>query len=170
MKSFALLLCSILFCCTIWGQTANSEKEVRSVIQKMEDAWNAHDYSYTGNNDIFDANAVVINPVGMYWKNKTDIVKALQTFGNVMFKYESSKYSKVDVRFLAPQVALVTIQSKDNVDQDYTLPGGGKSRSKGETGEGMMGLTLVKKTNNWKITSMQITYVDQNAAAFNPIK
>lgn len=105
----------------------------------------------------------------MHWKNKTEIVKAMQAFGNTMFKYESAKYNKVDVH-LAPAVALVTIQITGMVDQDYNLPDGSNGRSKGETGEDLTGLTLVKKNNDWKITSLLVTTIDTNAAHFNPIK
>lgn len=170
MKSIALLICNLMICCTIWGQTPGDEKQVRSVIQKMEDAWNAYDYSFEGKYDIFDPNAVLINPVGMHWKNKAEIVKAMQAFGNTMFKFESAKYNKVDVHFLAPEVALVTIQITGMVDQDYNLPDGSKGRSKGETGEDLTGLTLVRKNNDWKITSLQVTRIDAKAAPFNPIK
>ncbi len=170
MKSFTLFTCTIFIYSIAYSQTSNDEKEVRSVIQKMEDTWNAHDYSFSGKYDIFDPNAVLINPVGMYWKNRTAIVKAIQALGAMRFKYESTKYDNVVVRFLAPTVALVTIKSADKVDQDYDMPDGSKGRSKGESGEGLTGLTLVKKSNDWKITSLQVTTVDAHAVPFNPIK
>ena len=136
----------------------------------MEDAWNVHDYSYIGKYDIYDAKAVLINPVGMYWKNRTEIMKGIQTFGNTRLRYETTKYNKVNVRFLAPAVALATIQSTETVTQDFNNPDGTKARSRGDTVESVSSLTFVKKNNAWKIASEQITIVDQNAAPSNPVK
>ncbi|MDQ6813247.1 MAG: SgcJ/EcaC family oxidoreductase [Bacteroidota bacterium] len=170
MKSLALLFCTVLIFSIVCGQTSSDEKQVRSVIQKMEDAWNAHDYSYTGQYDIYDSKAVLVNPVGMYWKNRADIVKGIQAFSNMMFKYETAKYHTVDVHFLAPAVALVVIQAKNMVNEDYNTPDGSKGGSKGDTSESTISLTLAKKNNDWKITSQQVTSVDEKAAPFNPIK
>lgn len=50
------------------------------------------------------------------------------------------------------------------------MPNGTKGGSKGETHEGIMSLTLIKKDNAWKIAFQQMTHVDANAAAFNPIR
>lgn len=102
-------------------------------------------------------------------KNRTYLIKAVQAFGNVL-KNESTKYNKVDVSFLAPAVALAVIQTRDIVNQDYNMPDGSKGGAKGDTGEAIIGLTLVKKSNDWKITSLQVTSVDQNTAPFNPVK
>ena len=170
MKVFTWLTCAIFICSVAYSQISSDEQKVRSVIQKMEDAWNAHDYSFSGKYDIFDQNAVLINPVGMYWINKTEIIQAMQAFGAIRFKYESAKYDKVDIRFLAPSIALVIIKSSGKVNEDFNMPDGSKGRSKGETGYDLMGLTLVKKNNDWKITSLQVTTIDAKAAPFNPIK
>lgn len=164
------MILNISLCCTIWSQTSSDEKEIRAFIKKMEDKWNAHDYSFSGKNNPFVPDAILINPVGMYWKNREEIIKGIQTFGDIRFKHESTKYNKVDVRFLAPAVALVIIQSTDKVDEDYNMPNGTKGASKGETHEGIIGLTLIKKDNAWKIAFQQINHVDASAAAFNPVK
>ncbi len=169
IKYLTFLILVTTINCSAWAQTPADEKDIRAVVQNMEDAWNAHDYSYSGKNDMYD-NAVLINPVGMYWKNKTEIIKGIQTFGNTRLKYETIKYNKVDVRFLAPTVSLATIQSTETVTQDYNNPDGTKARSKGDAVESISSFTLVKKSDAWKIYSEQVTIVDQNAAPYNPVK
>ncbi|WP_373550840.1 SgcJ/EcaC family oxidoreductase [Haliscomenobacter sp.] len=151
---------------TIWPKTHVSvdELEVRAVIKTMETAWNAHDYSFTGKNDIFDPNAALINPVGMYWKNKAEILKAMQSFGETRFKFTSTQYNIKGVNFLAPTVALLTMSAKDMVILDF--PGG----RKGDNWEGMYFITLLKGGNGWKITSLQVTDVNVNLTSMNPIK
>ena len=164
MKTIALLTFSLFLSCTTFAQSAQDELDVRAVIKTMETAWNAHDYSFTGKNDIFDPNAALINPVGMYWKNKAEILKAMQVFGETRFKFTSTKYNIKAVKFLAPTVALVTMSAKDVVEQDSPV---GK---KGDSSEGMYFITLVKGGNGWKITSLQVTEINVNAAPMNPIK
>ena len=164
MKTIALLTFLLFLSCTIFAQSAQDELDVRAVIKTMETAWNAHDYSFTGKNDIFDPNAALINPVGMYWKNKAEILKAMQVFGETRFKFTSTQYNIKSVKFLAPTVALVTMSAKDVVEQDSPV---GK---KGDSSEGMYFISLLKGGNGWKITSLQVTEVNVNAAPMNPIK
>lgn len=110
MKAFALMIFNILICCTIGVKLIVTKKKFGCLSKKMEDKWNAHGYSFSGGNNPFVPEAILINPVGMYWKNRAEIIKGIQTFGDIRFKHESTKYNKVDVRFLAPTVALVIIQ------------------------------------------------------------
>jgi uncharacterized protein (TIGR02246 family) len=153
-----------------FAQSATDEKAVRAVIQTMEDAWNAHDFNYSGQYDIFDQHAILINPVGMYWKNKAEIVKAHQVFGEMMFKHTSTKNQQVDVRFLAPTVALAAVKVQYRIEQDHNLPNGQKAGSKGDTNQSMLSIVLTKKNESWKIASLQVTEVNQNAQASDPIK
>jgi uncharacterized protein (TIGR02246 family) len=163
--SFALfLLCSISF-----AQSAADEKAVRAVLQKMDDAWNAHDYTYSGKYDIYDQNAMMTNPVGMYWKDKAEIVKAHQVFGQTMFKYSSIQSQVVDMRFPAPTVAIAIIKSQYLVEQDHNFPSGEKAGSKGDTSQSISNVVLTKKNDAWKITSLQVTTVDPKAAAHDPV-
>ncbi len=127
MKYLILSLFHLLIYCGAYAQITDDEKQVRLVIQKMEDAWNVHDYTYRGKYDIYDPKAVMINPVGMYWKNRTEILKGIQIFGDTRFRYETTKYNNVEVRFLVPTVALATIQSTETVTQDFNNPDGTKA-------------------------------------------
>jgi uncharacterized protein (TIGR02246 family) len=169
MKTIRLTLALLLIFSLSYAQSAAEEKAIRTVIQKMDDAWNAHDYTYSGKYDIYDQQAMMINPVGMYWKNKTEIVKAHQLFGEKMFKHSSAKSQIIDLRFLAPTVAVAIIKMQYLVKQDHTLPSGQKAGSKGDTSQSMVNVVLTKTNEVWKIASLQVTTVDQNAAAHDPV-
>ena len=170
MKSIVLAILSTLITSALFCQTATDEKEVKAVIQKAEDAYNAHDFSFAGKYDILISDAVLINPVGMYWKNREEIIKGTQFIGAIRLKYESAKYYIKDVRFFSPIVALVVMHSVGKVEQDYNYPDGSKGGTKGDITEGMYTITLVKQGTNWKIASMQVTHIDPNAANMNPVK
>ncbi len=169
MKTIRLTLALLLICSLSYAQSAVDEKAIRAVIQKMDDAWNAHDYTYSGRYDIYDQNAMMINPVGMYWKNKAEIVKAHGVFGETLFKHSSAKSQIIDMRFLAPTVAVAIIKAQYLVEQDHNLPGGQKAGSKGDTSQSMVNAVLTKTNEVWKIASLQVTTVDQNAAAHDPV-
>jgi hypothetical protein len=112
----------------------------------------------------------MINPVGMYWKNKAEITKAHQVFGEMMFKHSSTKNEQVDIRFLAPTVALAAVKATYRVKQDHNLPNGQKAGSKGDVNQSMFTITLTKNNDTWKIASLQVTELNQNAQASDPLK
>jgi uncharacterized protein (TIGR02246 family) len=169
MKPICLMLALLLIWSIGFAQSAADEKAVRAVIQKMDDAWNAHDYTYSGKYDIYEQNAIMINPVGMYWKNKGEIVKAHQVFGETMFKHTSSKGEILDIRFLAPAIAMAVVRAQYRVEKDHNLPSGEKAGSRGDTSHSMLHVVLTKKNEAWKITSTQVTTVDPKAAAHDPV-
>src|SRR5690606_30292119 len=145
-----------LFCLNGFKTIAQpaEEQKVRDLIQIAEDAWNAHDYSYSGKYDIYAEDAILVNPVGMYWKNRSEIIKGIQEYASMIFQYESSKYNIKNIRFLAPAVALVIVHSSDLAEENINLPNGEKIASKGDITEAMYTYTLIKSNNNWKISSL----------------
>lgn len=169
MKHIMVLL-STLISFNVFGQSTADEKQVRAVIQTSEDSYNAHDFSYSGKYDLFVPDAVLVNPVGMYWKNRAEIIQASQVLGNIRLKYESAKYTIKALRFLAPGAALMVVYAAGRVEQDYNFPDGSKGGSKGDITKAMYSLTLTKINSNWKISSMQITHIDPVAAQLNPVK
>jgi uncharacterized protein (TIGR02246 family) len=170
MKTTILSLALCLLYSFSFAQSAADEKAVRAVIQTMDDAWNAHNYTYAGKYDIYHKDAVMINPVGMYWKNRAEIIQAHRVFGETMFKYETVKSWQVDIRFLAPTVAIATIRSKYLVEQDYHLPDGRKAGSKGDTKEVMVNAVVTRKNDSWKIASLQVTELNPMVQVHNPVK
>lgn len=165
-----LIFLIILSTLDAFSQMSTDEKEVRAAIQKMEDAYNAHDFSFSGKYDLLTSDAYFINPVGMYWKNKSEIIKAVTVLGEIRLKHESVKYIIKQIQFLAPSVALVVVYGDGRVVEDYNFPDGSKGGTKGDINKAMYSFTLTKKDTGWKIASMQITSIDANAASQNPIK
>lgn len=140
-------------------QTPQDKKDIYNLFNKMSEAWEAGDYGYT-KYDILDDSAVLINPVGMYWKNKEEITKGLQYLGEVRFKYLKFTEGKMlSLRFLSPTVALAIAWGKDVVTEDFTMPDEATVIKKGEESEGIEVCTLIKKENKWKITSMNVTHI-----------
>ncbi|CAA9299566.1 MAG: hypothetical protein AVDCRST_MAG56-5303 [uncultured Cytophagales bacterium] len=170
VKTLSFAFVTFLLSSLGFAQSASDEKAVRAVVQKMEDAWNAHHYTYSGQYDIYNNDASMINPVGMYWINRAEIVKAHQAFGEMMFKYGSTKNQQVDVRFLAPTVALVTVKAQYRVEQDHNFPDGRKAGSRGDTSYSMLTGVLTKQHDDWKIASLQVTPIDAVAQAHDPIQ
>lgn len=163
MKKFTIILFTLLLSFSLWAQNANDEKEIKDILDKMDQSWAAHDYAYS-KLDVFDDNAIVINPVGMVWKNKGEITSALQFLGEVRFKYSKGNKSDITLmRFLSSKVALVVQHNGDEVIQDFKMPDGSPGGHAGDINEGMASYTFVKNGPTWKITSMQITEINSDA-------
>jgi len=142
-----------------FSQTLQDEKDIHALFDKMSEAWSAGDYGYT-KYDVLDDSAILINPVGMYWKNKNEIIKGLQYLGEVRFKYLKFTESKtLSLRFLSSTVALAVIYSKDVVTEDFTMPGEKKVTKKGTVSEGFETHTLIKKNNKWKLASLNVVEI-----------
>lgn len=169
MKAFVSTLALVLVYCISYAQSATDEKAIGAVIQKMDDAWNAHDYSYSGKYDFYTPDATLVNPVGMYWKNRAEIIKAHQVFGETMFKYSSSKSQVVGLRFLAPIVALATVKAQYQFEQDYNSPDG-KAHSKGDFDYAMINVVFTKQNGAWKIASQQVSNFDPKVQEHDPVK
>lgn len=158
MKTILIIPCFLLFSSIVFSQTKEDEKRVLAVLQKMHDAWVEHDYSYS-KYDVFDDSAVLINPVGMVWKTKSEITNGLQFLGEVRFRYLTIiKDTVLSIRFLAPTVALVTANSIHEINEDFMMPDGSKGGTKGEISEGIYSYTFTNKDGKWRITSMHITH------------
>ena len=159
MKLLFLLACCFIIAAQANAQNSSDENAIRVVFQKMSDAWKAHDYGYT-HDDILDDNAVLINPIGMYWKGKAEITKSLQYLGEVRFKYGKSLGDSIlSIRFLSPSSAFVVVHGVGEITQDFTMPGETNMTKKGERYEGFQTFTLVKKNATWRITSITATEV-----------
>lgn len=159
MKLLFLLACCFIIGAQAHAQNMSNENAVRVVFQKMNDAWKVHDYGYT-HDDILDDNAVLINPIGMFWKGKDEITKALQYLGEVRFKHlKAIEDSIISIRFLSPSSALVLLHDVGEVTDDFTMPGETGITKKGERTEGLQSFTLVKQNETWRITSITATEV-----------
>ena len=160
MKWFQFLFAFLLLSPCALSQTKDDEKQVRSILRKMHEAWDEHDYAYT-KYDIFDDSAILINPVGMVLKNKNEITGSLQFLGEARFKYlKIIKDSVLSFRFLSPTVAFVVAETSDVVTQDFSMPGGAPGGKEGEISRGIFSYSFTKRNGNWKIISMQVTHAN----------
>jgi uncharacterized protein (TIGR02246 family) len=160
MKVIALVIVNLLICSAVYSQTANDEQQVRAVIQNEEDAWNKHDFTVVQNTAL-TPDAVLINPIGEYWKSKAVIVDGIKKVSDIMLKYTTSKYTIRDIRFLGPSAALAVVHNLGRVEQDFNNPDGSIGGVKGQEDQSMISYILVKANNTWKITFTQITPIMQ---------
>ena len=162
MKKFTCLI-TLLFALlslqtNCFGQDAGDKKKIEAIFDKIDKGWNAHDFAYLSSSEILDENSMLINPVGMYWKNRAEIGKGIGYLGEVRFKYMIIvERAILTLRFLSPSVALVVCSVTDEVQQDFTMPGETTITKKGERMKAIQSFTFVKQTDSWKISSLQIT-------------
>jgi uncharacterized protein (TIGR02246 family) len=162
MKKYACLI-TLFF--ALWGlqtncfgQDAGDKKKIDAIFGKIDKAWNTHDFTYLSSPDITDENSVLINPVGMYWKNRDEIAKGIGYLSEVRFKFmDIVERTILTLRFLSPSVALVVCSVTDEVRQDFTMPGETTVTKKGERMKATQSYTFVKQNDSWKISSLQIT-------------
>ena len=162
MKKFACLITLIVllwnFPTNCFGQDAGDKKKIEAIFNKIDKAWNAHDFAYLSSSEILDENSVLINPVGMYWKNRAEIEKEIGYLSEIRFKYMNIvERTILMLRFLSPSIALAVCSVTDEVQQDFTMPGETTVTKKGERMKAIQSFTFVKKNDSWKISSLQIT-------------
>jgi ketosteroid isomerase-like protein len=76
MKAMMLLILNLLIFCTVFGQSANDEQQLRDIIQKLEDSWNRDDFSFF-KNETYAPDAIVVNPAGEVWTGQAEIAKGV---------------------------------------------------------------------------------------------
>jgi len=169
MKAFLLLICNIMIFCVAVGQTTEDEKQIKAIFQRIENAWNKDDFSFF-KDETYTPDAVLITPIGEYWKGQAEIVKGVALISEGMLKNMNSKYTVKDIKFLAPNVALVVTHVADQVEQDFNYPDGSKGPAKGETSATIMMHNLVKENGVWNIAATQITnIVTPGAGPMSPV-
>ncbi len=158
MKTITIFIFSLLICCTVVGQTANDEQQLKDIIQKIENQWNKDDFSFF-TNETYTPDAILINPLGEVWKGQTEIAKGIAGVSDVLLKNFSSKYTVKDIRFIAPTVALVIVHAADQFERDVYFPDGTKANSQGDKSENIILNTFVKQNDVWRIACTQATHV-----------
>lgn len=161
MKTINLLIFSLLICCTVVGQTADDEQQLKDIIQKLENQWNKDDFSFF-TDETYTPDAILINPIGEVWNGQAEIVKGINALSDTRLKHFNSKYTVQGIRFIAPTVALVIMHVDDLVEQDFNFPDGTKGGTKGDKSENIFLHTFVKQNGIWKIASTQATPVLNN--------
>ena len=140
---------------------AENKVEIEEVIQRFEDVWNSHRIAELGK--LLTEDAEWINVVGMWWRGKENVVKAVEILHAGMFREVNTRLANREIREIAPGVVIVTVtQTMD----EYETPDG--RRMSGVVDR--LTLVVVKKDGEWRITNGHNTTIDLRAQQHNPIK
>lgn len=128
------------------AQTAD-ESEIRNVQVRQANAWNGHDATAYAN--LFTEDGDVVNVVGWWWKGRAEIENKLTAAFAFVFRESTLTITKVDVRFLSPDVAVAHVLW---TMADAKSPGGVPAPR-----EGIQVQVLKKTGGKWLIASFQNT-------------
>ena len=161
MKKILLTACLLL---SIYGGHAQNEnateKSIRSILQKQEEAWNKHNIDAMSN--FFTDDATLVNFLGMFWKSKTEIHENLLRINEDVFKHTSINLTLKQLKMITPDIAVTNVEEQFNVEENYTDMG--QQYKKGDKNYKLIINVFIRKNNDWKITASQITIINQLVA------
>ena len=146
------------------GSDTSDETAVRALVMAFPAAWNHHDMKALG--DLFTEDADLINVVGMHWRGKTNILKALTAFHRAMFAQEQIHFGDILIRFITPDVAVAVATQTSSGEITWR---DGRKQQVDSTGSQLDTFVAVKRDGVWKITHNQNTILDQKAQPDNPV-
>ena len=142
-----LVLMSVFGVSEIGAQSARDEAEIRDLQVRQQEAWNRHDArAYAA---LFKDDGDVVNVVGWWWKNRSEIETELTAAYAVVFRDSTLKITDVQIRFLARDVAVAHIRW--SMEGSKTPPGIPEPR------EGIQIQVLQKRDRAWRIAAFQNT-------------
>jgi uncharacterized protein (TIGR02246 family) len=136
--------------------------KVKAVLDGWNDSWNASDMTAMSNLFVDDAHWV--NVVGMHWRGKGEIMKALSSYFELMFKERSSALDEIESIEPLPGGAFVTVVrwSMGGFKQpDGVVRPPGKDR---------MSLVMIPRGDGLAIAHGANIAIVPEAAPFDPIK
>lgn len=125
--------------------TAQDEAAIRAVVQRVQDAWNAHDGKAFAAPFAGDADYVVVN--GMYVKGRDAIEGGHTQIFTTIYKESRNAATVRGVRFLRPDVAVAHVEWNLEI-----RPGGEKARA-------MNTMVMTKDGGKWSIAAFHNTPV-----------
>lgn len=105
------------------------------------------------------ANATLINFIGDFWNSKTAIIDHFKKFNDCCLSPTSLKFEVKTIRFLTPDIGIVYIEETLFADRDYDVPL--RHYKKGDTDYKWRIDVFEKKNDDWKVTSTQMTLINQ---------
>ena len=123
------------------------ETEIRAAQTRQADAWNRHDAKAYA--DLFEDDADVVNVVGWWWKGRGEIESKLTAAFAVVFRDSTLTITRVDVRFLTPQMAVAHV--------GWTMTGARTPPNIPEPRQGIQTQVLRKTAETWRIAAFQNT-------------
>ncbi|MEO7674206.1 MAG: SgcJ/EcaC family oxidoreductase [Pyrinomonadaceae bacterium] len=132
------------------AQTSNKEKQVRQAVHSFYDAFNAHGFRRASEYTTEDWNH--INPFGGRASRREAVLKELNEVHSTFLKGVTDTVEEMDVRFAAPNVAVVTVTSRMST---FNTPEGVKH----ENERHIRTFVVVKRNGRWLIMQDQNTTV-----------
>lgn len=129
---------------------ADDEQAIKQIEARWQDAWNRHDMDALAS--LFTEDAAFIQVNGRRWDGPAEIRKNHALVHAMMFKESVWTNRDIDIRFLAPDVALIhqTWSMVGDKNPDGTLR---------PPRDGIFTQVLVKRDGNWLITASQNTNI-----------
>jgi uncharacterized protein (TIGR02246 family) len=146
------------------GADSSDEIAVRTLVMGFPAAWDHHDMKALG--DIFTEDADLINVVGMHWRGRTNIVKALTAFHRAMFAKEQIHFGDISIRFITPDVAVAVATQTSSGEITWR---DGRKQQVDPIDSQLDTFVVVKRDGTWKIAHNQNTIVNQKAQPDNPV-
>lgn len=164
MKRSILLPVFIFFATALFAQNnTKDEIAIKKVIQQQGDARNKYDWETLSS--YFTDDGILINPVGQFWKGRNEILAHLKLLSACCLEPTSAKSDVKDIRFLKPDIAIVYIEEILIASKDFDLPF--HKYKKGDTDYNWKTDVFIKKNNEWKISSRQLTLINQLISPHN---
>ncbi len=130
------------------AQTSSKEKQVRQAVQSFYDAFNAHGFGRVSEYTTDDWNH--INPFGGRTRGREAVLKELHEVHSTFLKGVSDTIEDMDIRFAAPNVAVVTVTSRMST---FTTPDDVRHENERHTRT----CVVVKRNGRWLIMQEQNT-------------
>jgi uncharacterized protein (TIGR02246 family) len=144
------------------AQDQTTEKmRIEAQIDTFINSWNKHDFSDLANYTTPDVDWV--NVVGMWWKGQQQVQFAHDAFHKAMFRNVTLTRISTEIRFIAPDVAVVHWISRAGA---YTTPSGQQVPE----GNSIATIVFVQKNGRWLITACENVGINEHAAAGDPAK
>ena len=150
------LLCKLMLCALIvsgmpaMAAAPDDEHEILQVESRWEDAWNRHDMDALAGLFTKDADFIQVN--GRRWVGTEEIRKNHAAVHAMMFKDSVWKNLHTDIRFLAPNIALV--HTTWNLKGDKNPDG-----SPRQPRDGIFTHVLQKQEGRWLIVASHNTNI-----------
>ncbi|GAB3960541.1 hypothetical protein GCM10028805_58110 [Spirosoma harenae] len=162
MKTMIFLGCTAMLFNICLGQpqpavTKQEQAAIQQVIKQQEIAWNKHDWKRFSNH--FTDEGTLINGVGQLWKGKNEIFRNLTQLSDCCLSATSLTFEVKRVRFITADIAVVYIEETLLTDKDYSIPF--HQYKKGDKEYKVLTDVFVKTNNDWKLTAMQVTMINQ---------
>jgi uncharacterized protein (TIGR02246 family) len=162
MKAMLLLSTATLLAFFVSAQDdAMARQRIETQIDAFINSWNKHDFSDLANYTTADVDWV--NVVGMWWKGQRQVQFAHDAFHKGMFRNVTLSKVSTEIRFIAPDVAVVHWISRAGA---YTTPVGQQVPE----GNSIATLVFVQKNGQWLITACENIGINESAQMGDPAR